>query len=192
MHSARNVGLVLKIAVLMAVLVGCGGTPPPGTPATGSTAPGGATHTQPDGAASAPPAAGGGSSIAACDLLTDDQITQVAGAGSVESMQAGPVLGIYENGCEWTLDDGSSLTVGVIAPGGRQYFETYFEPFVGDDLMGLDELVSGIGDKAIRQDIGGIIVLEGDIMFDVQAVGLGADDEASARALAEAIAARLP
>jgi hypothetical protein len=185
--GATHVGRSALLAAVAILFGGCSGAPPVATPgADGSPA------SQPTPGASAPPPAGGGSTIAACDLLTDDQISQVLGL-AVQSKEAGPVLGIFPSGCEWTLEDDSSVTVGVIAPGGRNYYETFFEPFIGDGEPGsLVESVPGIGDKAGRSDTGGIMAVKGDTLVSVEIFVFPSADDAVAEALTQAILARLP
>ena len=188
MNALRSIAAI----VLATGIVACGGAP-------AATAPGGgATATQPGSVQSAPPPAGGGGggpTIAACDLLTDEDIEQVTGQEISEEV-AGPVLGIYNNGCEWTVAPTDTLaegdiTLGVIAPGGRSYYERYFEPFIGDSSLGLEEAVEGLGDKALLTDTGGTMVVKGDVMIYVEHFAIG-NDEATARLLVDRILPRLP
>jgi hypothetical protein len=176
----RNLILV-NLAVAM-LLVACGGPPATSTPQGGD-------------ATAAPPAdGGGGSTVAACDLLTDEDVEQVTGQ-PVEEMVAGPVLGIFENGCEWTLEAGTagveaSLTVGVISPGGRRYYESFFEPFIGEE-GGHVEALSGIGDKASRDEFGGIMAVKGDTLVDVSYTTYPAPDDDVITPLIRAALARV-
>jgi hypothetical protein len=182
------------LSTLAILLVACGGAPAASAPAGG-----GAPATQPGSAA--PPAGGGGgggggggTTVAACDLLTEQDFEEVIGQ-AVEDMTEGPVLGIYQNGCEWTLAATDTLaqgdvTLGVVAPGGRSYYETYFEPFIGE-ISGPEESVQGVGDKAARFDTGGMMVVKGDVLISVEHFAVGNDDE-TARRLVDRILPRLP
>ena len=188
---------IAALALGASIVVACGGGAP-----VASAPGGGVIATNPAGARSAPPVAsapggggGPGTTIAACDLLTDEDIEQVTGQEISEEV-AGPVLGIYNNGCEWTVAPTDTLaegdiTLGVIAPGGRSYYERYFEPFIGDSSLGLEEAIEGLGDKALLTDTGGTMVVKGDVMIYVEHFAIG-NDEATARLLVDRILPRLP
>lgn len=193
---ARRVEATLAVIAAIAViltLAACGGTP-----VTSTAGPGGAPTAPPGGGASAAPPGGGqggGSTVAACDLLTDEEIEQATGA-AVESMDHGPVLGIFDNGCEWTLEAGAggveaSVTVGVISPGGLRYYESFFEPFIGEE-GGHVEAIPGLGDKASRDEFGNIMAVKGDTLVDVSYTTFPTPDEDVVMPLIQAALARVP
>jgi hypothetical protein len=191
--STIRFGPAAVLTALAILLVAC-----TGAPAASGSAAGGSPAAQTGGQASAPPAGGGGAgaTVVACELLTDDDIEQVMGQ-PVEERSAGSVLGIYENGCDWTLAQNDSfgqgsLTVGVIAPGGRSYYERFFEPFIGDETIGLEEAIEGLGDKAARFDTGGIMVVKGDVLVSVEYFTFPNAEEDFARLLVDRMLPRLP
>ena len=189
MNALRSIAAI----VLGTSIVACGGAPAATTPGGGATA-----TQQPGSVPSAPPPAGGGgggTTVAACDLLSDEDIEQVTGQEIAEEV-AGPVLGIYQNGCEWTVAATDTLgegdiTLGVIAPGGRAYYERYFEPFIGDASLGLEEALQGVGDKALKTDTDGVMVVKGDVLVYVEHFAIGNDEDTS-RLLVDRILPRLP
>ena len=165
--------LSLLVAILSVIACGGGATY---SPATSSIAPGLPTTSAPasatGNAATAPPAG----AVDACALLTDDEILQ-ATSHAVVSRTAGPQLGIFQNGCLIELADDEAIvppeiTIGVISPGGADYFRRFFvEPFPEA------EHVSGIGDDAIRGEVGDLLAVRGDTMVNVLYIGFGEDEE---------------
>jgi hypothetical protein len=180
--QAANLG---ALSALAAVLVACGGTTPASTPSTSSavrptqagalSTPAAPLATSP---VSVPTQAGQpqGQAVEACSLLSDEEIEQIGGA-TIASKTNGSVQGVFANGCAWELDPrasgqmiGTSIELGVIAPGGRDYYDRYFAPFAR-------EKVEGIGDEALRGEAGDIMAIKGDALVSVFVIAMGAGDE---------------
>ena len=125
-----------------------------------------------------------------CALLTNADIEEATGR-KVETMRAGPVMGIFANGCTWELAFGGddmvpvSIELGVISPGGLQYYETYLKPYDATPI-------AGIGDDAVTHDAGGISAVKGDTLVSVFVIAFGDDEEAFTRELTQAVLSRVP
>lgn len=169
-------------AVIAGTLVACSGGPP------------GALATPP-GALATPPAAIGGptSAIDACALLSDAEIEAATGQRAAQRT-ASTLTQVFPSVCDIELDGGASLIVGVKATGGREMYECCFEPFIGEgSTPPLDEAVSGLGDKAGRSGDDVLMVLAGDVLYEVQYIEFGRQDRSVVvRYLAERVLARLP
>jgi hypothetical protein len=182
------VGMVVGACGGAATGSGPSGTSPSGTTrAPASVAP--ASSLAPASVAPAPPVEG--QAVDACSLLSDEEIEQTLGY-PVKTKTPGSVMGIFANGCSWEVDSAAeqivdwSLDVGVISPGGRQYYDTYLGPYDG-------EPISGLGDVAQESDAGGINGVKGDTLVSVFliAMGSGADEERMTRELTEAALSHL-
>jgi hypothetical protein len=182
----------LAALAMLALVAACGGqtlgipTPP-------------AASSGPTGNTSLPPAGGStdaSAGIDACALLTDDEVE--AGTGeAVDSREHSTLTRVFPSVCDIGLEGGSvfggagSLTVEVMTTGGKQMYETSFEPFIGQNDFLLVEAVPGLGDKAGRSD-DEIMVLKGDVLFDVFYVEYGRKDKLEVvRYLAEIILGKL-
>lgn len=161
-------------------------TPPPSTdlPTQPSQAPTGADND----AAGSPGATG----VAACSLLSDDDVMAATGH-RVVGRQPGPTFGIFENGCVVDLDDEGSpsnldIQIGIIQPGGQRYYDTYFKPFAAENGQ---EPVPGVGDEALSETADGILVKTGDAFLSVQYVTEPRSDLAVTRKLVEAALSKL-
>ena len=169
------------------LIAGCGGgattTAGPGAP--GATSGGAATT---GGGGTATQAPGGGATVDACSLLTDEDIKTATGFSPI-SETAGPTMGIFEVGCEWELDNEGgvpwSIVLGVRPEGGRDYFDRYFAPPVGEG-----EVLEGVGDEALLSDIGDVNAVKGDTMFSVTYIEFPARNEVAVE-LAKAVARNL-
>jgi len=190
--SARpQLPILTALAALALVLAACGApNPPVGTNPPGATNAPGATQPA---AGTNPP----GGTVDACSLVTDAELEQVTG---LEIANKGPsgLATVLPSVCdyEFTTDsvfNHASLTMGVMTSDGRSYYETYFEPFIGDESGYLDEAVSGIGDKAARGGTDTIMAVRGDALVDVQYVGLGdnRDEEMPVRIM-QLVLSKLP
>lgn len=166
--------MLIAIACLAVAVAACGGTPA---------------------ARPAPPSAGGSSgptAIDSCTLLSDAEIEAATGQRVVERT-ASTLTQVFPSVCDIELDGGGSLTISILASGGRSLYETSFEPFIGDGTFApLDEAVPGVGDKAARSGSGHLMVLAGDVLFDVLYIEhMRPDRQAVAQYLAEIILAKL-
>ena len=104
---------------------------------------------------------------------------------------------VFPSVCDVELEGGSvfggagNFTVEVMTTGGKQMYETSFEPFIGQNDFLLTEAVQGLGDKAGRSD-DEIMVLKGDVLFDVFYIEYGRKDKQEVvRYLAEIILGKL-
>ncbi|OGO59115.1 MAG: hypothetical protein A2V85_16980 [Chloroflexi bacterium RBG_16_72_14] len=169
-----------RLACLAVTLIvaGCGGASPSALPTGTTTAPASGTASEPPGdlpAASADPEPGstaGGEVAAACELLTTEDIVEVTG-WKVAEVRAEMTHGLFENGCRWTLDGGPAMAMGVparivlgvLSPGGRDYFDRYFAPFAAENG---DEPLEGLADVGLRQSTGSVMAVLGDVLVAVQ------------------------
>lgn len=143
--------------------------------------------------ATAHPTVGGGAAenVDACTLLTDAEIEQATG-NSVASRAHSNLATVLPSVCDIELD-GASITVGVKSTGGRSYYETYFEPFIGDEFGLLSEPVSGLADKAARDGFGYVMAVKGDALVDVNYIEFLREDKAAvAEELMRLALAKLP
>lgn len=175
---------VTSVLVLSLILAACGGAAPPAASSgsgDGVGGPIGGLPTQPGQVASA---------IDSCALLSDEEIEAATQEG-VSERRVSTLTQVFPSVCDIVLDGGGSLTVGVRSPGGRNMYETSFEPFIGV-TEALDETVTGLGDKAARSGESEIMVLAGDVLFDIHFIGARPDKLPAVTYLAERILARLP
>ena len=171
--------LMPVVAALLIAACGGGASPTP-TLAPGAT-PVGATPTN------AVPA-----TIDACTLLSDAEITAATGQKVTERTNS-TLTQVFPSVCDIELDGGGSLTVSIMASGGRMMYETSFEPFIGEENGPLDEAIEGLGDKAGQQGDDNVMVLVGDVLFDVFYIEFGRNDkERIVRYLAQTVLAKLP
>lgn len=174
-----------SVFVLVLILAACGGAAAPATPG-----PGGGPGTPVGGPTTRPGQPVG--SIDACTLLSDEEI-EAATEEAVAERRQSTLTQVFPSVCDIVLEGGGSLTVGIRTPGGRSMYETSFEPFIGEgDFAVLDEVVTGLGDKAARSGQSEIMVLQGDVLFDLHFIGARPDKLPAVRYLAERILARLP
>lgn len=123
----------------------------------------------------------GSASVKACDLLSDADILELT-SWAVTTMEAGTTSGIYQNGCSWTLAGGNrasmgipaEITIGVKAPGGRSYFDTYFHSDIPDGPNIEEEgakPLPGVGDIAFIEVSSGLkgtaMAVSGDALVDI-------------------------
>ena len=127
----------------------------PSTPVVAPVTPGGAPT----------PAAGAGEPIDACTLLSDKELLDATGAQVLTRRQS-TLTQVFPSVCDLSLDDGAEVTIGVRYPGGRQFYESYFEPFIGETGMPLQEELTGVGDKGGR-DRQYVMVLQDDVLLEV-------------------------
>ncbi len=190
--SARA-GLAACIG-LVVLLAGCGGAPAStgsqasprgsGSPATGSG--------QPPTAPAASGGTGAPASIDSCTVLSDADFA-AATQENVTSRSASTLTKVFRSVCDIELDGGGSVTISILPSGGRVLYETSFEPYIGESDSPLDEAVPGLGDKAGKQGDDELMVLQGDVLFDVLYLESGRQDRATiVRYLAEVILAKLP
>lgn len=165
----RRQALPMLLGVVLAACGGATTTTGPGSTSggTASSVPVGPTAT-PGGVASAPAGA------SACDLLEDAQIESVTGVVLL-SETPGETMGIWENGCIWTLESGITgapwqVVLGVLAPGGRHYYDTFMAIMEGEKLTDL-------GDAAIRSEANTVVAVKGDALVSIQYIDLSAPRE---------------
>ena len=98
-------------------------------------------------------------------------------------------MGTFELGCEWELDNAGaaswSITVGVMPTGGRDFYDRYIAPPVGEG-----DVIDGIGDDALQSEVGDVTAVKGDTSFSVLYIEFPTRDEVAVQ-LAKAIAAKL-
>ena len=185
-----NANAVLRHAGLVALaltLIGCGGSS--ATPAPGSTPQSGATQGPTGQVLATPAVVQPGSAVDACSLLSDADI-EAATDRTIATKTHGPVQGIFSEGCAWELTPGEddmvgwSIEVGVVSPGGSNYFDRYFSPF--------EEPLAGVGDKAVSQEAGGIAAVKGDTLVSVFVIAFGGDEDAITRNLIDTALAHVP
>lgn len=151
----------------------------------------------------APPSADAGSGVdggvgqEVCELLSDADLVELTtwGAGTVEP---GPQQGVFDHGCLWTLTDGTSsalygpatISLGVVAPDGRSYYDTFFAPYAEEYDQ---EPLVGVGDAGLIDAFTAtILAVEGDAFISLQWLDLGSDGQIEmATALAERVFANL-
>jgi Protein of unknown function (DUF3558) len=193
MNTTRRPPIVAAIAIML-VLAACGGemaSSGPGDP--GGTSGGSATQT-PGGQATQPPggpateAPGPAAPVDGCSLLTEADIEAVTGH-KVMSATGGPQFGIFPSGCEWELADADaivppSIGLGVMTAGGKAYYERYFEPYIAENGQ---EPIENLGDAAIEDEAGSVMVLSGDAFFSTQYIAFTDDDTAIAAELARKV-----
>ena len=170
------------VAIVAFVAVACGG----GESSSGPTTSSSAAPVVPVGAspsASVDVASGvtAGVTVQACDLLTEEDIQEVTGLTIAEAT-AEKTMGVFENGCEWSLEgeaasSATAITLGILVPGGRAMWERSFKPY-GEE-MGMEDL-EGVGDEAQLGDIDDVIAVQGDALVSLQFLGtFGLPDDLS-------------
>jgi hypothetical protein len=190
-HPTRfSVGLSTVAVSTALLLAACGGGPGATGPAgpAGTSGPGGPSTQAPGGATQAP----GGATIDACALLTEADIEEVTG-NTVDAVTPGPQMGIFQSGCDWDLIDDDAMVppeivIGVHPSGGRDYYARYFEPF--NEGAGY-EPIENLGDTAVDAEAGAVLVVAGDVFFNLQYIGLTQDDTEIAAELARKVVANL-
>lgn len=189
MHTTRRRSIVVA-TITTILLAACGG----GTATSGPGGPGATSGTP------ATQAPGGGAvtqapdqTVDACALLTAADIEAGTGLAAKPGL-SGPQGGIFPSGCLWELVDDDSIvppevTLGVISPGGRDYYDRYFAG-LGDPGY---EPIEGLGDLAVDAQFGAVLVVSGDVFFQVQYIGggFGDDDTAVATKLSRKVIANL-
>jgi hypothetical protein len=160
----------LLTATAVLVIAGCGSGSGPGSRPT-------------------PAATGEAATIDSCTLLSDAEITAATSHG-VNSRTPSTLTQVFSSVCDIDLDGGGALTVSVLPSGGRSLYEKSFEPYIGQANGTLQEAVQGLGDKA-GNGSDEVMVLQGDVLFDILAFGTGGDDAAARRYLAEVVLAKL-
>ncbi|HET9852786.1 MAG TPA: hypothetical protein VFP56_09800 [Candidatus Limnocylindrales bacterium] len=188
--------LAALLTVVSLALGACGGsaaTSPPGAgnPTAGPGATPGDAAGTPAGVATQASGAPGGPDAATdpCSLLTAEEIKTATGFSPI-SATPGPTMGVFDVGCEWELDnEGSgvpwSIVIGLRADGGREYYDDYFAPPVGEG-----EVLQGVGDAAIQTDIGDVNAVRNDVMFSVSYIEFPSRNDVPV-ALAKLIASKL-
>ena len=183
----------LPIAILATVLLAaCGGGAGATTPPAGATAGAGQATQVPAGATTAPQGPGGDATVDACKYLTDADIKAVTELETKPAVK-GPQFGVFASACAWDLIAPDvmvppSIALGIIPSGGKSNYDTYFGPFY--DQLGFEPL-EGLGDKAADAGGGSVLVLVGDILFQVQYISLRDTDTAIATELAKKVIANL-
>ena len=179
----------LLVAALTLLVLGCGGGGP--SPV--------ATLTPGTGAATPTPAGGSAATVApgftidACTLLSDTEIAAATGYQVADRQLSALRPDVFPSICDIELDSGGALTVSARSTGGRGLYETSFEPFIGDADGYLEVAVTGLGDKAGQSGDDTLMVLAGDVLFEVFYIEFGRNDTATVvRYLAEIILAKLP
>lgn len=191
--DAPHRGSVIFTILTTVLLAACGGGPAAsGGRGSGATSGGGTTDAPVGGTTTTAP--GSAAAVDACGLLTSADIRAVTG-NETESSTARPMYGIFPSGCEWTLIDSEavvlpSIGLGVMATGGKAYYDAYFAPFIEEN----DYVpIQGLGDEALEDVAGAVLVLSGDTFFNLQYLGggFGNDDTAVSTDLAEKVVANL-
>ena len=177
------------LSAIAAVVIACGGAAPAGTAQPGGSTPSVASvptplATLPTPVAALPtpiaalptqPGAPQGQAFDACSLLSDAEVEQITG-GSVATRTDAPVQGIYDNGCAWELEKvpgevaGWSIELGVIAPGGRDFYDDVLSPYAAGP-------VPGIGDVASEGQACEIVAVKVDSLVSVFVIAFGTADE---------------
>jgi hypothetical protein len=181
-----NLPLTRLLPAALALLISaCGGGGP--TPAPGST------PTPGSGSATTGPTNPLPATIDACTLLSDAEVEAATGYGVTSQQLSNLRPDVFPSICDIELDSGGALTVSIRASGGKELYETSFEPFIGEENGPLDVAITGLGDKAGQQGDDNIMVLTGDVLFDVFYIEFGRNDKATVvRYLAEIVLAKLP
>lgn len=186
---------VASIALIALLVVACGGSASGGGRAVATDVPTAAPASEP-GRTSSPPGSGhepsqAASGIDVCALLSDEAIAEVTGE-LVVSRVPGPTQGIFPDGCTWTLDTSpavSEVIVGVISPGGRDHYDTYFAPFEAEEG---NVPIEGLGDAAFRGIADSITVVQGDTMIGLQYSTFPSTPDERLQELVRVVLERLP
>ena len=189
------------MALLSVVLLAaCGGAPadqPRPDGASGSSAQPGASGSEaPAALADAGSGPEGATAPPACELLSESDIVELTTWGS-ETVTTAPQQGIFQNGCYWELAGGTSagmgapasITLGVMAAGGQQYYDEFFAPFAEENG---DEPLVGVGDVGlIGSPSGTVMAVRDDVLVSLQWIDLGGDETPVAITLIERVLANL-
>ena len=181
------------LLVALAVLIGaCGATPTSTDPSPGRSTEASFPDASIPPPGSVPPVADDAEAPDACGLLTDSDIAEITG-WEVDTVEPGPAMGIYQNGCTWVLAGGSAapaeIELGVLSPGGRSYFDTYFAPYAEDEGS---EPLEGVGDVGLVGGISGsAMAVQGDLLADVYWLDFGDGGDDVAIALLERVLANV-
>jgi len=128
--------------------------------------------------------------IDSCTLLSDEDIKAATSEGVTERKPS-TLTQVFSSVCDVTLDGGGSLTVSILPSTGKQLWDDSFSPASGVNYV--DESIPGLGDAAGRVGQDEIMVLLGDVLYDVQFIEFGRQDKLPVvRYLADIIAAKLP
>ena len=171
---------LLPTASLAIILAACGGAAPSG----------GAPTSAPTTGAGATQQSTAGPTVDACALLSDADIKALTG-GTVASKEPGTQAGIFPAGCRWVIDGTDQMLppeiiLGVISPGGRDYYDKYFRPYNNEQD---NKPIANLGDEAVTGMADVVMVVLGDALFQVQWLGTTKDLEVEiARKVAENLA----
>jgi len=125
-----------------------------------------------------------------CALLTDAEIEAATGR-TVDTKRAGPVMGIFQNGCSWELGLGDddmvpvSIQIGAVSPGGRDFYERYLK-------MGATGDVAGIAGEATTTEAGGIDAVKGDTLLSFFVIAFGDEEDQITHDIAVAAFEKVP
>lgn len=168
------------------LLAACGGgaaaTGGPGSGPTGGAIPSAgptaaSALTQPP-AGSVTPAPGQGAAIDACKVLSAADIKAITDH-EVATSVPGNNFGTEGDGCQWDLKDAGamippSVTLELKSPGGRDYWDRYFKPFITAEN---NKPIDGVGDEAFTGFGNVATVVVGDAFFEVQYIGSSNDPD---------------
>jgi hypothetical protein len=189
-----GISKVATAALIALSIGGCGGAgplPPPTHPA-GTGAPSTGTGS-PAGSGDPTPAGQPAGSIDACALLSEQEI-EAGTSRPVLEINRSNLTRVFPSMCDIDLVEGGTITIGIMPSGGRSMYECCFEAFIGEgENPPLDRAVDGLGDKAGIADDSDLMVLKGDVLFDIVWTVPGVSNkEQVLRYLAEVILLKLP
>ena len=175
------------------VLAACGAESPSQPAATSgrSSLPAASAPGEP--AVSTDPSSGAGADgdvAHVCELLSDADIVELTTL-EVDTVEARPAGGIFENACWWALAGGgvvqAEIVLGVFEPGGREYYDTYYAPFI--EANGQEPL-EGVG-YAGHIGSGIVTVVADDALVDLTWASVSDDSTTVPVALTERVVANL-
>lgn len=178
------------------VLTACGGeTPaePPGASSSAAPQPAASDPVAPPASASGGSTSGTGTASDACELLSEADITELT-TWSVDDAESAPQQGAFAAGCLWTLSGGTSpalygpatISLGIVEPGGRSYYDRNFAPFAEE--YGQEPLV-GIGDAGLVDGFtSSVLAVQDDVFVSIQWLDIGSEGQVE---MAKAITARV-
>lgn len=184
MKSMRDFSLALTAATIVALVAACSSGSPKTTALPSGNPP--SVSAQQTSVAVAPPA---GQTIEACSMLSDSEIQAITGRAPAKKTP-GATMGIFDNGCEWELPEGPNdgvpwtVDLGVVSPGGRNYYDR-FMAISGDPL-------TGFGDAAVSDEVGGITAVKGDTMVSVFVIAVFTDEQPMTRELTQTALSHVP
>jgi hypothetical protein len=201
--AARSTPIALLTVLLVAA---CGGTarPEASSADAGAASPAASSAASPAPASDpAPPAsagagsAGSGTASDACDLLSDADLAELT-TWTADAVEPGPQQGVFSNGCLWTLSGGTSpafygpatISLGIVVPGGRSYYDTYFAPFAEEYDQ---EPLVGVGDEGLVDSFtNSVLAVQDDAFVSIQWLDIGSENQAEvAIALTERVLSNL-